>query len=66
MQSKSQNEWTVASAKAHLSEVISRAQESPQLGVKPATLGPAAGLRTASEVANSDDQSALPAGDSNE
>lgn len=24
------DEWTVASAKAHLSEVISRAQESPQ------------------------------------
>jgi hypothetical protein len=52
----------------------SRAQESgrdqveagrspPQLEVKPATPGPAAGLRTASEVANSDDQSGLPAGD---
>ena len=43
-------------------EPVEAGRSPPQVEVKPATPGPA-GLRTASEVANSDDQSALPAGD---
>jgi hypothetical protein len=65
---------SVARSQSAIGSSLSRAQESgrepveagrspPQVEVKPATSSPAASLRTASEVANSDDQSALPAGD---
>jgi hypothetical protein len=65
---------SVARSQSAIGSSLSRAQEfgrepveagrfPPQVEVKPATSSPAASLRTASEVANSDDQSALPAGD---